>query len=107
MDGKATVKIGEFSRGGLTRGDYQASDHDMGCKEQYVPCGIGDEESAEWTITFGSSAKTSDFIVDVLEAKWNALDAAEKASTSRLQIKMDKGPERSGRRTQFLHRMGK
>ena len=41
----------------------------MGCKEKYVPCGIVDEESAELTIPFGSSAKTSDFIVDVLEAK--------------------------------------
>jgi len=69
MDGKATVKIGEFSRGGLTRGDHQASDHDRGCKEKYVPCGIVDAESAELTITCGSSAKTSDFIVDVLETK--------------------------------------
>ena len=34
MDGKATVKIGAWSRGGLTRGDNQASDHDMGCKEK-------------------------------------------------------------------------
>jgi len=34
IDGKATVKIGEFSRGGLTRGDHRASAHDMGCKEQ-------------------------------------------------------------------------
>jgi hypothetical protein len=105
MDCKATVKIGEFSRGGLTRGDYQASDHDMGGQEQYVPCGIVDAACAELTITFGSSAKTSDFIVDGLEAKWDALDAAEKASTSLLQIKMDNGPESSGRRTQFLHRM--
>jgi len=47
MDGKATVKIGEFSRGGLTRGDYQAREHDRGCQEKYVPCGIVDEESAE------------------------------------------------------------
>ena len=36
MDCKATVKIGEFSRGGLTRGDHRASDHDMG-----VPGEIG------------------------------------------------------------------
>ena len=105
MAGKATVKTGEFSRGGLTRGDNQARDHDMGCKEKYVPCGIVDEESAELTITFGSSSKTSDFIVDVLEAKWDALDEAEKAATSLIQIKMDNGPESSGRRTQFLHRM--
>jgi len=55
MDCKATVKIGEFSRGGLTRGDNRASDHDMGCQETYVPCGIVDEESGELTITFGSS----------------------------------------------------
>src|SRR5215813_3809427 len=105
MDWKATVKIGEFSRGGLTRGDHQASDHDMGCKEKYVPCGIVDEESAELHITFGSSAKTSDFIVDTIEAKGNAMDEQEQAATSLIQIKMDNGPESSGRRTQFLHRM--
>jgi Rhodopirellula transposase DDE domain len=105
IDCKATVKIGEFSRGGLTRGDNQASDHDMGCKEKYVPCGIVDEESGALHITFGSSYKTSDFIVDVLEAKWAALDAQDKAATGLIQIKMDNGPESSGKRTQFLHRM--
>jgi hypothetical protein len=105
IDGKATVKIGEYSRGGRTRGDHQASDHDMGCKETYVPCGIVDEDSAALHITFGSSYKTSDFIVDTIEAKWNTMDASEKATTSLLQIKVDNGPESSGRRTQFLHRM--
>ena len=105
IDCQATVHIGEYSRGGLTRGDNQASDHDMGCKEKYVPCGIVDEESGALPITFGSSYKTSDFIVDVLEAKWAALDAQDKAATSLIQIKMDNGPERSGKRTQFLHRM--
>src|SRR3989454_3188334 len=34
------------------------------------------------------------------------MDEAEKAATSLIQIKMDNGPESSGRRTQFLHRMG-
>ena len=57
LDGKATVKIGEFSRGGLTRGDNRASDHDRGCTEKYVPCGIVDEERGALTITFGSSSK--------------------------------------------------
>ena len=102
---KATVKIGEFSRGGRTRGDNRASEHDMGCKEKYVPCGIVDEESGELHITFGSSYKTSDFIVDTIEAKWNAMDEQEQADTSFIQIKMDNGPESSGRRTQFLSRM--
>ena len=105
MDCKATVKIGDFSRGGLTRGDHRASDHDMGCQEKYVPCGIVDEESAALHITFGSSYKTSDFIVDALEAWWAALDETEQVAMARLQIKMDNGPESSGRRTQFLQRM--
>jgi hypothetical protein len=105
IDWKATVKIGEFSRGGLTRGDNRASDHDMGCKEKYVPCGIVDEESGEFHITFGSSYKTSDCIVDTIAAKWNAMEKQEQAYTSLIQIKMDNGPESSGRRTQFLSRM--
>jgi transposase len=99
------VKIGNFSRGGVTRGDNQADDHDLGCKEKYIPCGIVDEDSADLNITFGSSYKTSDFIVDTIEAKWHAMDEHEKAQTSLIQIKMDNGPESSGRRTQFLYRM--
>lgn len=99
------MKIGNFSRGGVTRGDNQADDHDLGCDEKYIPCGIVDEESAELTITFGSSYKTSDFIVDTIEAKWQAMDEQEQAQTSLIQIKMDNGPESSGRRTQFLYRM--
>jgi Rhodopirellula transposase DDE domain len=105
IDCKATVKIGEFSRGGRTRGDNRASDHDMGCEEKYVPCGIVDEASGELALTFGSSYKTSDFIVDVIEAKWEAMEEQEQTETSLIQIKMDNGPESSGRRTQFLSRM--
>jgi hypothetical protein len=105
LDWKATVKIGEYARGGLTRGDHQASDHDMGCQEKDVPCGIVDEERAELRIPFGSSSKTRDCLVDVLAAQWDALDAQEKAATHLLQITMDNGPEGSGRRTQFLPHM--
>ena len=105
MDCKATVHIGEFARGGLTRGDHKACDHDLGCKEKYIPCGIVDEDSGELRITFGSSSKTSDFIVDTLEAKWQAMAEQDKAAVELLHIKMDNGPESSGRRTQFLSRM--
>ena len=70
-----------------------------------MPCGIVDEESGQVHITFGSSYKTSDFIVDALEAWWAALDETEQVAMTRLQIKMDNGPESRGRRTQFLHRM--
>jgi hypothetical protein len=105
IDCKATVHIGDVSRGGLTRGDHQACDHDMGLKAKYIPCGIVDEDQGQLHITFGSTYKTSDFIVDALEAWWATLDETEQVAMARLQIKMDNGPESSGRRTQFLQRM--
>jgi len=105
MDCKATVKIGEYSRGGKTRGDNRAADHDMGCQEKYTPFGIVNEDSGELHVTFGSSAKTSDFIVDQMQAWWEQLAVQQRDGISLLQIKADNGPESSGRRTQFLHRM--
>ena len=105
MDCKATVQLGEFSRGGLTRGEVKAYDHDLGSQAKYIPCGVVDEDSGQLRITFGSSAKTSDFLVDALAACWDALPAHEQHATVRLQLKMDNGPESSGVRTQFLHRM--
>ena len=105
MDCKATVNIGPFSRGGQTRGEYEASDHDFGCTEHYIPCGILDEDTAQLAVTFGSSAKTSDFMVDTLAAWWQTLRAQEQGAIERVQLKMDNGPESSGMRTQFLSRM--
>jgi len=105
MDCKAVVKIGNFSRGGKTRGDNKASDHDFGCKEKFVPCGIVNENSGELHISFGSSHKTGDFIVDTLTTYWNNLNIKEQESTVLIQIKVDNGPESSGVRTRFLNRM--
>lgn len=105
MDCKATVNIGEYSRGGQTRGEHRASDHDFGCKEKYIPCGIVDEDSGQLLIYFGSSYKTSDFIVDSLQNWWNQLTPQQKKTTDLLQLKVDNGSESSGVRTQFLKRM--
>jgi hypothetical protein len=105
IDGKATVNIGPFSRGGHTRGDHKASDHDLGGKEKYIPCGLVDEDTGQLSVTFGSSFKTSDCIVDTLAAWWQGRTAAEQGVIDRVQITMDNGSERSGVRTQFLHRM--
>jgi hypothetical protein len=105
MDGTATVHIGAFSRGGLTRGAHKACDHDLGCKEKSMPCGIVEEESGQLRLSFGSSYTTSDCMVDALASWWHTLDAQEQKDTKSIQIKMDHGPESSGRRTQFLHRM--
>ncbi len=105
MDCKATVNIGEYSRGGKTRGDNQAVDHDMGCQEKYIPFGVIDEDTGQLHLVFGSSAKTSDFIMDSLYEWWERLPPAERDGFSLIQIKADNGPESSGRRTQFLKRI--
>jgi hypothetical protein len=47
--------MGEYSRGGKTRRNNQACDHDLGCGEKYIPCGIVDEDSGQLYINFGSS----------------------------------------------------
>jgi DDE family transposase len=104
IDGKATVSMGDGSRGGLTRGDNQACDHDLGLHEKSIPCGIVDEASGQWHMTFGSSYKTSDVILDALEAWGAALDETEQVAMARLQIKRENGPESRGRRTPFLQR---
>jgi hypothetical protein len=92
MDCKATVKIGDYSRGGETRGDNQAADHDMGCEEKYTPFGLIDEDEGQLDLAFGSSAKTSDFIMDSLYDWWNRLPVDERSQFNRLQIKADNGP---------------
>ena len=77
----------------------------MGAKEKYIPCGLVDEDSGELFIAFGSSRKTSDFIVDTLQSWWQKLSAEAQRTIPIIQIKVDNGPESSGRRTQFLKRM--
>ncbi len=105
MDCKATVNIGEYSRGGKTRGDNHAADHDMGCEEKYTPFGVVNEDSGHLHLSFGSSAKTSDFIVDSLYAWWASQSSEAKNRATQIQIKVDNGPESNGRRTQFLKRI--
>jgi hypothetical protein len=97
--------IGEYARGGKTRGDNRAIDHDFGAEQKYTPCGIIDEDTGQLYLVFGSSAKTSDFIVDTLQEWWNDLTPDQQQQTQRIQIKADNGPESSGVRTQFLKRM--
>lgn len=105
MDCKATVKIGEFSRGGLSRGDNKACDHDFATQGSHTPCGIVNEDSGELYINMGSSYKTSDFIMDTLHGWWINLSFEEQLRIDRIQLKMDNGPESSGVRTQFLKRI--
>ena len=68
IDTKATVHVGEYSRGGQSRGitAVEAWDHDMRPKEKLVPGGILEPVSGRSFLFFGSSYKTSDFLVDGL-----------------------------------------
>jgi hypothetical protein len=105
MDCKATVKIGEFSRGGLSRGNNKALDHDFGDQGSHTPCGIVNEDSGQLYINMGSSYKTSDFIIASLQGWWDSLPLQERQDIDKIQLKMDNGPESSGVRTQFLKRI--
>ena len=70
-----------------------------------MPCGLLDEDTAQLSLTYGSSAKTSDFMVATLAAWWQSLSVKEQHAIDRGQLTMDNGPESSGRRTQLLSRM--
>jgi hypothetical protein len=39
---RATIRA--YARGGETRGENKAADHDAGCREKYTPFGILDED---------------------------------------------------------------
>jgi hypothetical protein len=56
-------------------------------------------------ISFGSSYKTSDFIVDTVQQWWDTLNPSAQQETQKIQIKVDNGPESRGVRTQFLNRI--
>ena len=106
VDTKTTVNVGEYSRGGQSRGRsaVAALDHDMMPKEKLVPGGILEPLSGKSFLFFGSSFKTSDFLVDGLELWW-VERSPDLSHIKRLVINMDNGPEGNGRRSQFLYRM--
>ena len=105
VDCKATVNLREYSRGGKTRGDNQALDHDFGTVWKSTPCGILDEDSGQLYFHFGCSDKTSDFRVDNVQICWKSLPIVEQQETQLIQLKIYNGPESRGMRTQFLKRM--
>lgn len=108
IDTKATVHVGDYSRRGQSRGlaAVEAWDHDMRPKEKLVPGGILEPVTGRSFLFFGSSNKTSDFLVDGLLLWW-AGRKDELSHVKQLVINMDNGPECNGRRTQFLYRITK
>lgn len=106
FDAKAILKVGDFSRGGQSRGKEatKACDHDMDVKEKLIPFGILDVLGCVLTIIFGTSRQTSDFIADCLQQWWDT-NTDHYAHIRQLVINLDNGPENSSFRTQFMKRM--
>jgi hypothetical protein len=70
-------------------------------RQKHTPFGIVNEDFGELHLAFGSSAKTSDFMVDCLYACWERSSPGKRSALSRLQLKADSG----GRHMQFLKRL--
>ena len=106
LDTKAKVKIGPFSRGGLTRGTkaVRAADHDMHPDAILTPAGILEVESGQLNLIFGTSRDTSDFVADTLDLWWSDRTTTY-PNVRRLLINLDNGPEVGSARTQFLNRL--
>ncbi len=105
-DTKAKVDIGEFSRGGLSRGEKakKALDHHLQAEAKLIPFGILEVTSALLTVIFGTSRETSDFVVDCLQQWWDGRKAFY-AHIRKLAINLDNGPQIASHRTQFIKRM--
>ena len=106
IDTKATVHVGEYSRGGRSRGivAIEALDHDMYTKEKLVPGGILEPVTGRSFLFFGTNYKTSDFMVDGIFMWWEERKL-ELPGLKHLVINLDNGPECNGHRSQFLLRM--
>jgi len=106
IDSKAKVNIGDFSRGGKSRGKnpIKACDHDMDSEGKLVSFGILEVMFCLLTVIVGNSAETSDFIVDALQIWWDDRKDVH-TNIKRLVINLDNGPSSSARRTQFLKRI--
>ena len=101
MDSKATVKLGPFSRGGRSRVDVNAADHDFG-GGSVTPHSILLPQYDELYISFSESKITSDYMWDRIVECWP--EWLEKYRPKTLLINQDNGPENNSRRTQFIRR---
>ncbi len=104
MDAKATVKIGPFARGGKSRVQIAAADHDFEPEATVTPVGIFLPATDELFLYTVTSKVTSDCVVDRLTAWWEAV-RERFAHITTLVINLDNGPENHSRRTQFMHRI--
>lgn len=104
LDAKATVRIGDYSRGGQSRVMVRAADHDFRPTAKLTPFGIFLPQYGEVYLYFTSSSLTSDFMVDCLVDCWASL-RQRFPQVKTLVLNLDNGPENHSRRTQFMQRL--
>lgn len=104
MDAKATVKVGDFSRGGKKRVQVKAADHDFQAKATVTPVGILVPQFDELFLACVTSKVTSDCLIDVFEWWWQSVQERF-APIRTLVINLENGPENQSHRTQFLNRL--
>lgn len=105
IDTKDRVKIGPFSRGGKSRINTHAADHDFG-KEFVTPFGILDMSNDHVELVFTETKVTADFMIDSIEDYWIKLKQnLQNNNIDTLIINADNGPENNSRRTQFMKRI--
>ena len=104
VDAKATVLLGRLSRGGYSRVEVKALDHDYQTDGKVTPLGVFLPQTNELFIFLTTSRVTSDFIVDCIKQVWLTIkDTYPEVHT--LVINQDNGPECHSRRTQFMKRI--
>jgi transposase len=104
MDAKATVKVGPFARGGKSRVQTQAADHDFKPEAKVTPVGIF-LPALDDLFLYGITSKvTSDCLVDCLVDWWETVKERF-PQIKTLLINLDNGPENHSRRTQFMKRL--
>jgi transposase len=104
LDAKAAVKVGPFSRGGKSRVQVAAADHDFAPDATVTPVGIFLPTVAELFVYGVTSKVTSDCLVDRLAQWWEAVHQRF-AHIKTLVLNLDNGPENHSHRTQFMHRL--
>ena len=104
LDAKATVLLGDYSRGGKARIVVKAADHDFHPADKVTPYGIFLPDQQRLYLYFTRSRVTSDFMLDCLTDCWQQL-RQDFPQVQTLLLHQDNGPENHSRRTQFMARI--
>lgn len=104
VDAKGTVLLALLSRGGFSRLEVKALDHDFRPDKRVTPVGVFLPQYNELYIFLVTGPVTSDTIVDCIDTVWLMI-ADRFPLVQTLVINQDNGPECHSRRTQFMHRI--